>query len=323
MSTENAENIHLFTALGPGKSFSVSPFFLTVFASWLLWIPAGARKAGVLPFPFPSELVWLGVFLPMIFSFLFIYRYGGLQGLQTHLQRFIHWRFPKIYWVMAILAFPLIGLACAAIYSVLAEPILSTGLARIIDGTVSSELMSRYRANSYESVGLETALFNGMAASPIIFLLGYLVLAITDGGISEEPGWRGFAYPILQDRWGSLPAAVAVGGVWALWHLGPRQWEILFGKGLDAFLAFLPGHFLLYVIAVTPLAIIFGWLYERTGGSLLACFLIHASFNTTSLIASFAFPEAPLMLGVIVAMWLFVGLMLRKQGWRQFAVRGA
>lgn len=34
---------------------SVAPFVLASFISWLLWIPAGARAAGVLPLPFPSS----------------------------------------------------------------------------------------------------------------------------------------------------------------------------------------------------------------------------------------------------------------------------
>ncbi len=318
MANNNSGSPEGFTALGPGKTFSVFPFFALVFVSWLVWIPAGARMAGKLPFYFPTEIPWVGVFMPFFFGTYFIYRYGGKEGLRIHFARFIKWRFKPFYWLFAVLAMPLVAAATAVIFSYAADPILADGWARLMDGSVMTGSLERYNGNAYESTRFFTGLNAWMATSAGAFIVGSLLLGFVDGGISEEPGWRGFAYPILQDRWGALPAALLIGLVWAGWHLGPRQWAILFGDGTGAFFAFLPGYAATYVLGVTPLAIIFAWLYENTGGSLLAVFLVHNSFNQTSTTVGFLFPDAPVILGIIAFLWIMVIVILVTRDWRAF-----
>jgi len=310
-----------FSVLGPGKAIPVFPFFALVFVSWAVWIPAGARMAGKLPFYFPTEIAWLGIFTPVLLGSYFIYRYGGSQGLKLHFARFVKWRFAPALWFFAVFAMPLVALATASLFSLAVEPILSDGWTRLLDGELMSFSLKRYDENAYESIGMFSSLNAWMASGALAFAFGSLALGFIDGGISEEPGWRGFAYPILQDRWGALPAALMIGLVWAAWHLGPRQWAILFGQGTDAFLALLPGHAMLYLVGVTPLAIIFAWLYENSKGSLLAVFVLHNSFNQTSLAVSTLFPKAPVMLGIIAFLWLMVAIILRTRGWRCFGQR--
>lgn len=321
MSSQQCELPDGFTPLGPGKSFSVVPFFVLVFVSWAVWIPAGARIAGKLPFYFPTEIAWLGIFTPLVLGTFFIFHYGGKAGLKLHFARFAKWRFAPRLWVFAIFAMPLVALIMATAYSLAIDPILSDGWARLLNGELIQFSLKRYNENAYESIGLFSSLNAWMSTSALAFAAGSITLGFVDGGISEEPGWRGFAYPILQDRWGALPAALLIGLAWATWHLGPRQWAILFGQGTDAFLAFLPGYAALYVVGVTPLAIIFAWLYENTKGSLLAVFVLHNSFNQTSLAVSTLFPKAPVMLGIIAFLWLMVVFILRTRGWRSFGKR--
>lgn len=249
-----------FTELGPGGGNRVLPFFLLVFGSWLVWIHAGARMAGTLPFYVPTEIAWLGIFSPAILGTWFVYRYGGRAGLRRHFSRFVQCRFSGRLWLFAILAMPLTAALTAILYSTVVEPMLGDGWARLVDGSVMAASMERYQGSAYESTGFFTAVNAWIGSSAVALVVGSLILGFVDGGISEEPGWRGFAYPVLQDRWGALPAALLVGLVWAAWHLGPHQWAILFGEGPDAFLAFLPGYALTYLIGVTPLAIIFPWL---------------------------------------------------------------
>jgi membrane protease YdiL (CAAX protease family) len=87
--------------------------------------------------------------------------------------------------------------------------------------------------------------------------LGTFLLVVTIGGGFEEPGWRGFALPRLQEHHTPVKATLILGLVWGGWHLP------LYGLG-----------------AIGPIAFVFfyTWLYNRTG-SVLLCILLHASFT--------------------------------------------
>ncbi len=310
-----------WTELGPGRTYPVLPFFIAIFASWLLWIPAGARAAGVLPFPWPFELAWLGVFSPLAFGAYFTARAGGARALGSFLARFVRWRFRAVYWTYALFAIPAAALVTMAAYAALDGPhVLRKGVDSVMSGEAIATLMAtKYAPLNYESIGPFDRFFATMAGSTQGFLAGFLVLALIDGGLSEEPGWRGYAYPILQDRLGALPAALIVGVVWALWHMGPLQWKILFADGPDAFAAFLPGYALAYVVLVLPLAVVFSWLYEGTRGSLLVCFVVHAVYNMTILAAAVLYPERPASYGVILFVWVSAIAIVARRGWRRFA----
>lgn len=46
------------------------------------------------------------------------------------------------------------------------------------------------------------------------FLPSLLIIALVFGG-NEEPGWRGFALPRLQDRFGPVRGTLLLGALWA------------------------------------------------------------------------------------------------------------
>jgi uncharacterized protein len=92
-------------------------------------------------------------------------------------------------------------------------------------------------------------------------------------GILEEFGWSGFAFPRLQARYGFLRAGIAMGFIVAFWHL-----PLFFTPGQpQSEFSFVP--FLLTLIAVR---ILFGWVYNATGWSVLLTVLLHASGNAWS-----------------------------------------
>ena len=61
-----------------------------------------------------------------------------------------------------------------------------------------------------------------------------------------------------------------LGPPWALWHL-PIFWIEGTGK---SDLPFAP-----FVLATVALSVLFAWIYNGTGGSLLLCLLFHASLK--------------------------------------------
>lgn len=51
------------------------------------------------------------------------------------------------------------------------------------------------------------------------FLLALLISPLSNPGSMEEPGWRGWLQPLLQERLSPLPAALVLGLIWGVWHL--------------------------------------------------------------------------------------------------------
>ena len=104
-----------------------------------------------------------------------------------------------------------------------------------------------------------------LATYPLTLAFVFLV-----GGGNEEPGWRGFALPRLQARHSALVASLVVGVGWLVWHLP------LFAVPGSAQAA-LPLPF--YAVAVVAESVVFTWLYNGSGGSVLLAMVLHASVN--------------------------------------------
>jgi membrane protease YdiL (CAAX protease family) len=103
-------------------------------------------------------------------------------------------------------------------------------------------------------------------------LLTYVLLLFGGGGL-EEPGWRGFALPLLQKRYSPLRSSLILAVIWAFWHW-PLFWFEDWQVGPLGVV-----YYLLLVVA--PLAILFTAVFNRTGGSLPIAILLHASINIT------------------------------------------
>jgi membrane protease YdiL (CAAX protease family) len=122
--------------------------------------------------------------------------------------------------------------------------------------------------------------------------LGFIILF---GGGLEEPGWRGYLQPALQDAYNPLTSGLVVGVVWAGWHLP---------------LVFIPGtiqHTLplgLYLLQLVELSILLTWLTNRVDGSVLPAILLHAGANALLNyypVGGVAGATTPLGLGLLVA----------------------
>ncbi|HEY0641795.1 MAG TPA: CPBP family intramembrane glutamic endopeptidase [Nocardioides sp.] len=89
------------------------------------------------------------------------------------------------------------------------------------------------------------------------YLVSLALTAVLLGG-QEEPGWRGYALPRLQDGHTPLRATLLLGLAWGIWHVP------LYG----------PAGFVVPLV----LAFFYTWLFNRTG-SVLLCVLVHGSFT--------------------------------------------
>jgi membrane protease YdiL (CAAX protease family) len=106
--------------------------------------------------------------------------------------------------------------------------------------------------------------------------------------LGEEFGWRGFLLPRLAAAWGLLPAALAIGIVWGVWHL-PADFVGLKGYGNWFWLAFLING----PIVLTAHSIIVTWLWQRSGHSTLVALLYHWSVTASAIVAPASTAEGP------------------------------
>lgn len=123
-----------------------------------------------------------------------------------------------------------------------------------------------------EALGIDGMRYNDPAQLYLV-APAFVIILVMGGPLGEEPGWRGVLQPILGDRFSPRRAGLLVGVVWAAWHLplfaipGTPQAQVPIG---------------LYAVFTIGLGVIYGWLAERSGNSVVAAMLLHASSNTAA-----------------------------------------
>jgi len=103
-----------------------------------------------------------------------------------------------------------------------------------------------------------------------------LLAQLATTGLAEEPGWRDFALPLLQRRFGPLVGTLVVGALWGAWHLPLFLTE--WGGRPDVTLRQV-GEFMGAAVA---LSVVMTWLFNRTGQSLPIVMLFHCGINSTA-----------------------------------------
>ncbi|GAB6862863.1 CPBP family intramembrane glutamic endopeptidase [Haloplanus litoreus] len=111
-------------------------------------------------------------------------------------------------------------------------------------------------------------------------VLGSYVFVALIGGGNEEPGWRGFALPRLEERYAPVPATLILGVVWAFWHLPQLVADPNAVYSFAWLVEEIPG-IILRVINIVGFAFLLTWIYNRTESVLLAL-LLHAGINTAN-----------------------------------------
>ena len=229
MATTTATPSRLTTTM---RAFPLATYFVLAYAlSWLILVPAGL---GLLPDSSADILVWLPPFGPAVAAFVVTGLTGGRPAVGRMLRRLVHWRVGIRWYLLVLIGIPLIGLLGA--FAVL--------------GSVPLDAL----AKNWQVI------FTGY---PI-----YVVYIAIFTGMGEEPGWRGFALPRLQDRHGPLVGTAFLAVVWAMWHLP----NVLFG-------GYTAASYALWLVLTVASAFTYTWVYNRTGGSILIAALLHGAIN--------------------------------------------
>jgi membrane protease YdiL (CAAX protease family) len=90
------------------------------------------------------------------------------------------------------------------------------------------------------------------------------------GGLSEEPGWRGFALPQLRQRYGRVTASLLIGLFWGIWHVP------LYTLGTPIPVPSLVG----FILVTAIISILFTALADLAQDSVLLAMIFHAAYNT-------------------------------------------
>lgn len=221
-------------------------FFALAFAiAWLLWVPLIFLK-DLGPISFPITL--LGAFGPTFAAIFLSYQKDGIKSVKKLLKRGLEFRIGKKWYIPVLLLNPII----------------------IFSGFIATMIISGQTAALFDIALIGTGIFTFMLLFPVL---------LPGGPLNEEFGWRGYALDRLQTRWNGLVSSLILGVIWALWHLPLFFVE---GTGQNIFLVYVPIVALLFFIQIPVVSILFTWLHNNTGGSILVAILFHLTWNVAS-----------------------------------------
>jgi uncharacterized protein len=217
-----------------------------------------------------------GLLGPMVAGVLVTGMLGGWPGLRALAAAAVRWRVAARWYLLALAPLPagLLGVAVVALAG---------------SGWPSGAALS------------------AMPGLPEVGWLGVFLLALVVNGYGEEVGWRGVAWPLLRRRHGVAGAALLLTGPWALWHL-PTFWIATGLADFDRLL--IPG----WLLGLAAGSVVLGWLYERTGGSLLLAALFHAGLNMASATQATAGPPAIITSALVIVAAVAVLRAVRHRG---------
>jgi membrane protease YdiL (CAAX protease family) len=118
------------------------------------------------------------------------------------------------------------------------------------------------------------------ALPTVLVLTVYMLVQV---GIGEEIGWRGYALPRLQTAYSALVSSLILGVLWALWHL-----PLFFNPATS----YSNTPFWAYLVFLLPMPILYTWIFNSTGGSVLLVMILHAVTNASTGPLLRSIPEA-------------------------------
>jgi len=242
----------------------LSSFVLLSFViSWIIWLPTLLSYRGVLAVEPSAWLHYAGACGPIAAALLVEYTCRGRPGVGELLARLGRGRIGLLWWLAALSPFALIPMT-----SVVLSVGWDEGLA-------------------WEGLGVSSKM-------PGFTPLAAWAFAILTYGIGEETGWRGFLLPRLQHRFNALGATLVLSVVWASWHV-----PLFFYR--EGYVGLGAGGALGLIISMALGAVVLTWLFNSTGGSVLAVAVWHGTWNLLAMTDAFAGRPVAIMSSIILA----------------------
>ena len=208
-------------------------------------------------------LLILSIPIAVLPAFVVSSAFSRVTSLREYLSTLVRPRGKLIYYLIALLTFPVLYILGLAITQLL------TGEPRLSSVQLSPEIL-------------------------LATLITFASVFFYSGGINEEGGWRGFAQQRLQKKYSPLIANVLLWAYLVVVHI-PND-----------IVQYRDGDYLLVRFGMYPFIIIlFGWVYNRTRGSILAPALFHASMNSMNTLQA-AIPGTIAMSVLLVLFSVFV-----------------
>ena len=230
-----------------------SYFAIAFGGTWLLLlVPVLAQNGlGLLPFMVPDVtmlLLFIAATLagPTLGAIFMTAATGGRPGLRHFFRRYVQVRVGLRWYLLALLGLPLIGLLAASAYFGLAP--FQTALAQW------------------------PLFFTAYLPAVLIFMIMPALI--------EEPGWRGFALPRLQQQYGPLLGALILGLLHQVWHLP----VFFITEGQMAMGPFNAGVFVYRIFTSLVLTVIWTWVFNNARGSIFMAIVLHGTNNAVGML---------------------------------------
>jgi membrane protease YdiL (CAAX protease family) len=233
----------------------VSYFVLAYALAWVLWLPLVLSKGGgigLIPFTTPADLglhvtlliICIGGLGPALAAIIMSACVGGWAEVKQLLRRMVQVR-AGIKWYLLALFIP---------FGAILVPALLLGGSAVFLREFSLQ----------GAVGL------------LVYIITTFIDMVFGTPIGEEPGWRGFALPRLQQRYGALRGSLILGPLWALWHLPLflTVWGAFYQR-----IGVLLGLFW-FILLIMCYTFVMTWLFNNTRGSLFLAILFHSAIDT-------------------------------------------
>jgi membrane protease YdiL (CAAX protease family) len=252
------------------RKYIVAIFFLlTYLISWGCWIGAARQPLG-----FAGLMAAIGAFGPTIAGFVCAGIAHGRNGAMQLLRRIVAWRVSWKAYLAAIVVPFLLAFLPLVLFSLFGGP---------------------------------SVRFENLVRLPLVIPAFFAMLVA--GGLNEEPGWRGFALPILRERHGSLVAGLLVGIFWGIWHVP------LYVLGTPIPLASLFG----FIVLTMLISVLFTALVNYSHDSVFIAIVFHAAYNAfvpnlAGLLGTPRLPQHQMITVLMVVTMVFMVLWWWRRG---------